>query len=239
MSDIQTIGEPKDLATLYGKIARVTAAMQRVPKNGVNKHQGYKYATESDIVDTLRTAMAEEKIAIIPSVESTERIPHPNERLGPITRLFMRFVVACGDTGAMIILPWIGDGQDTADKGVYKAYTGAEKYFLMKLFLVATGDDPEQDNEAQQHQPIRQPARQEAPRTPSPRNEHAELADKLRAVRQELTRIGGTVPMLTSSQVAQMSTDQLSSMIAQTRAALEEEQTRLTDEAQQRELVEG
>jgi len=40
---------------------------------------------------------------------------------------------------------WRGYGDDAGDKGIYKAYTGAEKYALMKQFLVATGDDPEGD----------------------------------------------------------------------------------------------
>jgi hypothetical protein len=130
---------PADLAQLFAKIARITAAMKRVPKTGRNQYHKYDYATESDIVDAIRVAMGEAKLAIMPSVERIEQLPND------ITRLHMNFIVACGDTGAVVLLPWIGDGQDKADKGVYKAYTGAEKYFLMKLFLVATGDDPEQD----------------------------------------------------------------------------------------------
>lgn len=151
-----TTGEPKDLAQLYAKIARITSAMKRVPKTGRNTFHKYDYATESDIVDAIRTAMGEEKLAIIPSVDRTERV-EPD-----ITRLFMTFTVACGDTGSSIALQWIGDGQDKADKGVYKAYTGAEKYFLMKLFLVATGDDPEND------EPQPQPAQRSQPARPAP-----------------------------------------------------------------------
>ena len=40
---------------------------------------------------------------------------------------------------------WAGSGDDPADKGLYSAYTGAVKYFLMKAFLIPTGDDPEAD----------------------------------------------------------------------------------------------
>lgn len=32
---------------------------------------------------------------------------------------------------------------DDADKGLYKAYTGGEKYFLLKNFLLPTGIDPD------------------------------------------------------------------------------------------------
>lgn len=216
---ITTVGDPADLAKLFAKIAHVTAAMKRVPKSGRNQFHKYDYATESDIVDAIRTAMGEHNLAIIPSVERVEGI-NPD-----ITRLHMQFIVACGDTGAYAVMSWVGDGQDKADKGVYKAYTGAEKYFLMKLFLVATGDDPEQDEPQQRQAP---PA--EANST------HRKAAEQLRDLRQELTRIGGTVPMLTSSQVAKMSIGEINSMIAQTRDDLEQEKQRLATEVAQQEL---
>jgi len=43
-----------------------------------------------------------------------------------------------------------GIGMDTGDKAIYKAETGAQKNFLMQLFLMSTGDDPEHDNNQQQ-----------------------------------------------------------------------------------------
>ena len=39
-----------------------------------------------------------------------------------------------------------GEGMDKGDKGIYKAQTGALKYYLSVTFMVATGDDPEQDD---------------------------------------------------------------------------------------------
>ena len=51
-----------------------------------------------------------------------------------------------GDTGeVMPIATFVGTGADTGDKGVFKAMTGAEKYLLLKAFLISTGDDPEGD----------------------------------------------------------------------------------------------
>jgi hypothetical protein len=41
----------------------------------------------------------------------------------------------------------IGEGQDAGDKGPYKAMTGAQKYALMKTFMIPTGDDPEADED--------------------------------------------------------------------------------------------
>lgn len=41
-----------------------------------------------------------------------------------------------------------GEGMDKGDKALYKAYTGAVKYFLADTFLVATGDDPETESQS-------------------------------------------------------------------------------------------
>jgi hypothetical protein len=55
-----------------------------------------------------------------------------------------------GVTGETLDYPWMGWGVDPGDKGGYKAITGAEKYFLMKTFLIPTGDDPEVTTDADQ-----------------------------------------------------------------------------------------
>ena len=38
-----------------------------------------------------------------------------------------------------------GEGADPGDKAPYKALTGALKYALLQSFLLATGDDPEDE----------------------------------------------------------------------------------------------
>jgi hypothetical protein len=54
------------------------------------------------------------------------------------------------ETGAECPCTSYGQGLDSGDKGVYKAVTGSCKSFLMKNFLIATGDDPEVENSAEQ-----------------------------------------------------------------------------------------
>jgi len=53
------------------------------------------------------------------------------------------------ESGESFSCIFYGDGSDSNDKAIYKAITGAQKYALMKTFLVATGDDPEQDRQAE------------------------------------------------------------------------------------------
>jgi hypothetical protein len=49
------------------------------------------------------------------------------------------------DSGEEIVAKVAGQGLDVGDKAPYKAMTGALKYALLQSFLLATGDDPEDE----------------------------------------------------------------------------------------------
>lgn len=156
MTDIE---ELKRRATLYRKIAAVTAAVSRIPKNGENTFHRYKYATESDITDGLRALLAENGLAFLPPsvIEWQRDETIDNPKVGARTRVHVQFAIGCTDTGELFTSSLWGEGADTGDKGFYKAYTGAVKYFLMKTFLIATGDDPDDDSKAPQQAVYQKP----------------------------------------------------------------------------------
>ena len=54
-----------------------------------------------------------------------------------------RFVGA--KSGEELTVRVAGEGADAGDKAPYKAMTGALKYALLQSFLLATGDDPEDE----------------------------------------------------------------------------------------------
>jgi hypothetical protein len=131
-------------ATLVKKLAEVMAAVERVPKRGRNDFHKYDYATEADIVATVRAELSKRHIMLIPSAQSITRDP-VGEKGSVLTTIAMEFTFIDGETGDTLTRPWFGCGTDKEDKGLYKAMTGGEKYFLLKTFLMPTGDDPEQD----------------------------------------------------------------------------------------------
>jgi hypothetical protein len=136
-----------DEAGLFRKIAEVMGEVGYVEKRGRNTFHNYDYVTEADLVDAVRGKLAERKVALIPSVESiAERTYQAKGKESVVTTVTVAFTFLDGETGATFKASWSGQGDDTADKGLYKAYTGALKYFLMKTFLVPTGDDPESDS---------------------------------------------------------------------------------------------
>lgn len=131
--------------SLVAKLAEVMAAVERIPKRGRNDFHKYDYATEADIVATVRQELAARQVMLIPAVEAVTRDP-VGEKGSVLTTLVMSFTFLDGESSESITRPWLGCGSDKDDKGIYKAMTGGEKYFLLKTFLMPTGDDPEADD---------------------------------------------------------------------------------------------
>jgi hypothetical protein len=139
MSDAAVV--PKSLVC---KLAAVMDAISSVPKRGHNKFHDYKYATEADIVEAIRGELSKRHIILVPGITGRTRVK-VGDKGSVLTHLDMTFTFMDGETGEQIERPWLGAGTDKEDKGAYKAMTGGEKYFLLKTFLIPTGDDPEQE----------------------------------------------------------------------------------------------
>lgn len=124
-------------AVLARKLSEVYEQVQYIQKSGWNDHHKYTYVEEAAIADKIRTALADRNVMVLPGGESCETTDRG------LTTVKMSYVFKDGDNGAEIVRPWFGQGQDKQDKGIYKAYTGSLKYFLLKTFQIPTGDDPE------------------------------------------------------------------------------------------------
>jgi hypothetical protein len=142
------------MPSLAAKLADVMKSIKRIKKTGRNAFHGYDYVTEADLVEAIRGEMAKRNIVLVPSVVNREMRDMPPTSKGKaqfLTLLDVEFTFLDGDSEEKISFRIPGSGIDGEDKGVYKALTGAEKYALMKFFLVPTGDDPERDTHAPVH----------------------------------------------------------------------------------------
>lgn len=135
-------------AKILAAIHQVMSQVGYVQKLGKNKFQDYKYAGEGHLLAALRPAMVEAGLILIPSHKSVSAI----DEYG-ITTVCVEYTLAHkdGDIWPEKLLAY-GTGGDknskgVGDKGLYKALTGANKYFLFKTFQLETGDDPEKDSE--------------------------------------------------------------------------------------------
>jgi hypothetical protein len=134
--------------SLPQKLARVMEAIGWIEKTGRNEFHKYDYATEADIVDKVRKELIANRILPTFSTIATSREAKEGERGGYLTDVMIEWTFRDIDTGDIITSRVPGCGEDKGDKGLYKAITGSEKYWLTKSFLIPTGDDPERESGA-------------------------------------------------------------------------------------------
>lgn len=129
----------------------------RVEKRGHNDFHDYDYATAADVLEAVRTGLASRNVVIIPRVVGQSVIEKERQGKAPeyIVTADMILTILDGDSGEALECAWKGCGQDSGDKGIYKALTGGYKYFLLQLFMIPTGDDPEKATRKRKDAPER------------------------------------------------------------------------------------
>lgn len=145
--------------SLVRKLSEVMGEIERIAKNGRNDFHKYAYATEADITAAVRQHMADRHLMLLPDVLKEEWADGAVTKSGnknKLCTLTVKFTLMDGDSGEEKEFTILGQGEDTGDKATYKAMTGALKYALLKLFMIPTGDDPEQDSDVR-HTPARVP----------------------------------------------------------------------------------
>jgi hypothetical protein len=130
---------------LRQKLAEVRRRIGYVQKRGHNERYNYSYVTAADIAGSVGDILAELGVIVIPSLEEISYEPAGRGEGTRMVRVIMAYTFADADTGEEVVATAAGQGLDAGDKAPYKAMTGALKYALLQLFLLATGDDPEDE----------------------------------------------------------------------------------------------
>lgn len=132
--------------SLAAKLAEACEAVGGVEKKGRNETQKYNYIKAADIAKAIRHELFQRGIVIIGSESDLiqERITTNNGGTMTEVRLKVTYTVTDG-TETLTFDAW-GVARDSGDKAIYKAKTGALKYFLRGLGLIPDEkDDPEAD----------------------------------------------------------------------------------------------
>ena len=131
---------------LRQKLAEVRRRIGYIQKRGHNERHNYSYVTAADIAGSIGDILAELGVVVIPRLEdiSYESAVGRGEAIR-MARVVMAYTFADVDSGEEIVAKVAGQGLDPGDKAPYKAMTGALKYALLQSFLLATGDDPEDE----------------------------------------------------------------------------------------------
>jgi hypothetical protein len=132
---------------LRQKLAEVRRRIGYIQKRGFNERNNYSYVTAADLAGAVGDILAELGVVIIPRLDSITYEPNPAGRteVARSAQVVMAYTFTDVDSGEEITTKVAGQGLDSGDKAPYKAMTGALKYALLQSFLLATGDDPEEE----------------------------------------------------------------------------------------------
>jgi hypothetical protein len=130
------------------KVCQVIDEMGVIPKTGRNKFQGYDYRKHEDIMSKLQLALVKNNLVFYPKEKklvSNEIIEKTNKN-GEVTKnshviIEVKYVLTDGESS--IDFMGLGEGIDNGDKAIYKAQTGATKYALNDLLMLASEMDAE------------------------------------------------------------------------------------------------
>jgi hypothetical protein len=145
--------------SLATRIALISGDLPDMTPQGKNDFHKYKFFTNTQILGMLRPRLAHQRIMIVPeTVEEAPIIELTTAKGGTsrMTRLLVTFRVRDGITGESFTGQAMGYGDDGGDKGANKAYTAAQKNFLLRLFEIGgesdTEDDPTTDRRAEERE---------------------------------------------------------------------------------------
>lgn len=141
--DVKPAGD--EPATVYQKLLAVQRASDSVLKDK-KSHQGWGYVSSSSALGAIRDAMNDIGLLLIMEIVGHEMALGVAYKDGQhLTRVdLMCHWVNADDPADRISIPWVGWGIDNGEKGLGKALTYAEKYFILKqLHLPTDDDDPE------------------------------------------------------------------------------------------------
>lgn len=143
---------------LYAKLLNVQKAVDGMIKDGKNTSDKYDFASDENVLDRFRPLMDDAGLLLIPEILGST-VREGNTKSGTVrffTELTMTMTWYDTETGESLKCPWYAQGVDLAgEKGVGKALTYGEKYFLLKFFHVPTKkDDPDGGGRTQKGEPV-------------------------------------------------------------------------------------
>jgi hypothetical protein len=152
-------------AAIAKKLLEAMKKCGYVQKTGQNSAQNYRFVTAADIYQAVHAAFTEAGISTateckvlsektmesyITDVKTRQPVFDADGKAlvkrANLATVEVKVTLTCVDTGEQAAFTGVGSGWDPNDKALAKAQTMALKYALTSGLLIATGDDPEADD---------------------------------------------------------------------------------------------
>lgn len=135
-------------AKLLAKMNQVRTELVRmgtIKKDKTNAFDKYSYLSESAYKKLTNQLFSTYKLEYTQNVLSVDSL-QGTEKQPFYKKVMVAYTIYDVETGfALDPCVVVGEGADKGDKGIYKAMTGAFKYWIANTFAIATGDDAENE----------------------------------------------------------------------------------------------
>ena len=135
--------------SIHEKLLKIQEGIDGLTKDKRNDTQKFDYISSEQVVDKIRPMLIENRLLLTPKIKdariTTDETRSKTTRY--MTELFLDMEWFDCESGETYIVPFYAQGTDLAgEKGVGKALTYGEKYYLLKQFHIGTNkDDPDGD----------------------------------------------------------------------------------------------
>lgn len=141
------MNQSSTISKIATALVRAQSEMKAAQKSGDNKFDKYRYSKLEDFYDAAKPILSKHGLALVignPVVAALPDRPTKNGGLEHACQVQVE-VMLLHESGEWMSTVGHGEGQDRADKSIYKALTGAKKYAVAGLLAIPTTDDPEAD----------------------------------------------------------------------------------------------
>lgn len=146
--------EPLKPMNLRQKLAYVRRTIRNIERKGRNESQNYDFMRAEDVAGDIGDMLAElnvvvlrENLSITQQVIEVQRFDYKSKQMRTAkdmhTLVILDYVFCDGDSDERLRIASAGEGRDSGDKSLPKAFTNALKYALTQVLLMRVGDDPE------------------------------------------------------------------------------------------------
>lgn len=135
------------IQSLAKALVKAQSQIKAAGKSGDNKFDKYSYAKLEDFMEAAKPVLSSNGLAVVfstPEVVAMDDRTTKNGGAEHAVRVRIEALLIHESGETLTTVGW-GEGQDRADKSIYKAITGAKKYALAGLLSIPTSDDPESD----------------------------------------------------------------------------------------------
>lgn len=136
------------------------SAMRPLVLDGHVPQLNYKYPTIAQVREKANEALSKAGITLIPSIARVWRGTRPSPSGKAITVTAVELEIAIASEEGSYKIRWVGESEDTSDKGIPKAISAAMKSFLATFLLAPVAEEeetPPAEIPAEQPQPQAQP----------------------------------------------------------------------------------